>query len=870
MLASLLGAVLLAQANSIVPIAQPAPAGQAVAVRTDQLPRLDGVLDEPAWSRSPVLGGFTQREPSAGLPASERTEARVIYSGTALYVGIRAWDSHAATITGRLTRRDQRSESDWVGVHIDGYHDRRTAFQFAVNAAGVKLDIYRFNDIEEDLSWDAVWDVAVSRDSLGWTAEFRIPFNQLRFAGSPPVFGFNLHRHINRLRETDFWKPIPAGGNGFVSHYGELAGLDGVRPPRVLELQPYILMGETLRQGEAGNPFDPDRDWSGSVGGDARIGLTPGLTLSAAINPDFGQVEADPAVVNLSADEVFQSERRPFFTEGAGAFRFPMSFSPEGPEQLFYSRRIGRAPQRELEAPGGFVESVASTGIVGAGKITGRLGNRWTVGVLGAVTKEETAGMLDSTGTRSLETIEPRTQYLAGRLTREMRSGRTVLGFFGTAVRRDLAPETSYLRRTALTAALELRHRFLDDRYGLRLWLAGSRVAGTAEAIDSTQRSAVHYFQRPDDRGSDYDSTRTRLDGAAAQLIVGKEAGDWLWSAQVLSRTPGFETNDLGFQFWAGKTWQEFSVTRRWLTPSRRFRSAELRLAEFGFYTFGGQRINAGLNLSSKFTLANQWAGTWTLWRRMGGLEPAELRGGPALREPGNWFFRGALSTDPRRHIQAGLGLMGWKYDGREYGGGSIEPSVRWRPSDNQEFTVGVRFESETLDRHFVESVVLGGRNEIVVGRVHQSTAALTLRANRTFTPNLSLQLYAEPFLSTGQYRGYRRVMEPGSSQESRQFEELDRGRAGIQGDELLMDIDGDGAVDLTTDRPDFTIASLKANLVARWEFRPGSTLFLVWQHQRSEELTRVLGTPDGIGAIGRASGENTLQLKVSYRLATN
>jgi hypothetical protein len=861
-------AMLVLQGNATVrsglPEARLRPVAQAV--RATVLPELDGRLDDPAWNDAQPLTSFTQRTPFPGGPASEPTEARILFSDAALYVGIRAFDSQADRITGRLTRRDERSDSDWVGVHIDAYRDRRTAYQFAVNAAGVKLDIFRFNDIEEDLSWDAVWEAKVSRDSAGWSAEFRIPLTQLRFApGDRPLLGFNIHRRINRINEVVDFSAIPPGGTAFVSSYGDLEGLGSIRPPRPREIQPYVLLGEVLRRPEQGNPFRPGQDFTGTAGADFRVGITSGLTLTGALNPDFGQVEADPATVNLTALETFLAEKRPLFTEGADAFRFSIATNRDGPEQLFYSRRIGRAPQGEADARGGYVQEIPTTRILGAGKLTGRPSEGWSLGVLAAMTREEEVEVVDSLGRAHQDVIEPRTAYLAGRITRDLREGGTSLGMFGTAMHRALTGEVSHLRSNAYTLSGELRHRFFNQRYRLRAWLAASRVEGSAEAIDSTQRSAVHYFQRPDDHGSEYDPARTSLMGLAGQFDIGKENGNWLWALTATGRTPGFEANDMGFHFWSGRIWQQ----GRWLTPGRMFNAVDLRLAQFGFFTSAGQRINTGTNLISNFTLANQWTGNLQFWLRAGGLDPVALRGGPALRLPWNWYSTGSLLTDGRKRVQLGLGYDIWYYPDGALWGVELAPTLHWRPAANQEFQLGFRLENLGEDRLFIESAVVAGRTEYLVGRLRQSTAGVTLRANRTFTPTLSLQLYAEPFVSIGRYEGYRRVLDPAARSQRDQFEDLRSGRVSVSGDGLTADLDGDGIHELATDRPDFTVVSLQANLVARWEFLPGSTLFLVWQHRRADDAVRGdLGVEDGWRMISGASAENTLQVKVSYRIS--
>ncbi len=424
------------QASTPIPLPNPVPVATAVRA-TPAAPVIYGRLDDPAWQAAPAITDLTQREPHEGQPATERTEARVVYTDNALYVAIRAFDSHPDRIVAHLTRRDQDSPSDWVGIAIDSYHDRRTAFVFLVNPAGVKRDLYLYDDNNSDDSWDDVWEVATSRDAQGWTAEFRIPFSQLRFPATPEhEFGFQVYRKIARLNEELWWRLPPRNQAGVVSRFGDLAGIDRIAPPRRVEVMPYVAATGSFRAPEVGNPFRTGRDERGRVGADLKSGITSNLTLSATLNPDFGQVEADPAVVNLTAFETFFRERRPFFSEGLDVFRFPLGlgYGDEANEQLFYTRRIGRAPHASADPRGGYAEDVGRTTILGAGKLSGKTPSGWTVGLLSALTAKEDAAVVDSAGARYRDPVEPRTLYSVGRLSRDFRNGLTQIGFFGTAV----------------------------------------------------------------------------------------------------------------------------------------------------------------------------------------------------------------------------------------------------------------------------------------------------------------------------------------------------------------------------------------------------------------------------------------------------
>jgi hypothetical protein len=487
----LLGAAVPARAqNSSDAVSSRVAPPPAVAIRANpHAPNIDGKLDDEAWQSAQVITGFVQRDPDEGEPGTERTEARVLYTNAALFVAVRAHDSQADRIAGNLTRRDEWSPSDWIGIGIDSYRDRRTAFYFSVNAAGVKRDVYYYNDNWQDDSWNAVWDVAVSRDPEGWTAEFRIPFSQLRFAADQDQFGFNIYRRINRRAEEQWWRLPPKDESGMVSQYGDLVGLQGLKPPRRVEIIPYVSGTNIQSQAVPGDPFNTGQDRYGAAGFDLNMGITSNFTLQATFNPDFGQVEADPAVVNLSAFETFFPEKRPFFIEGQDVFSFRLGHR----EQLFYTRRIGRRPQGEADPRDGYAESVLWTTILGAAKLSGKTQSGWTLGFTGAVTAEEEAKVIDGDGNPHEDIVEPRSYYGVLRVSKDLRGGQTQVGMFGTAMHRSLTPDLQWLRSDAYTLGLNFEHRFLNDGYSINGYVVGSNVRGSQEAITETQLNSTHY-----------------------------------------------------------------------------------------------------------------------------------------------------------------------------------------------------------------------------------------------------------------------------------------------------------------------------------------------------------------------------------------
>jgi len=844
-------------------------AAVAIATRATA-PRLDGRLDDEVWGRATPTGSFRQRDPDEGAPGTERTEVRVLYDDEALFVGIRAFDSRPDQISAPLARRDESPPSDWIGILIDSYYDRRTAFEFVVNPAGVKQDSYHFNDGELDPTWDAIWEVATSRDTDGWTAEFRIPWSQLKFGGSQDRrFGFNIWRKINRTGELQHWKLMPRNGTGDASRYGELTGFTQLNPRRKVEITPYSVLGRSFSPAEPGNPFQTGSAGRATLGADIRYGLTSNLTLSAALNPDFGQVEADPAVVNLSAQETFYPEKRPFFTEGSDAFRFRITASPWSQEQFFYTRRIGRAPQLRPDDRGGYASSVHETTILGAAKVQGKTPSGWTIGALAALTSEETAAVVDGAGAAFRDVIEPRTAYGVARLSRDFRNGRTVLGAFGTMVRRDLPETVTSLRSGALAAGFEMQHRFGNDQLLARATVMASRVTGSPAAITATQRSSVHYFQRPDIAYASLDPTATSLSGYGGFLEIKKDAGTWLYGAQVNTRSPGFELNDAGYQTNSARNTELAWITRRWLQPGRVFRSFLLRLNQWYDWDYDGKGINPGLELIGNSVFRNY--GTFNFWTgiNFGGLEQAALRGGPALKWPLNGWLGGSFGSDPRKAVRLTADMNYWRnFDGIGHGT-SIGAMVSWRPSGRLDLSMGPRFEDEVPSRQFVASGAVAGTTEYVVGDLSQKTVSLATRGNFTFTPSLTFQLYAEPFMSSGRFLTFKRVTDPAGASEAARFDHLGADRLIRNGASVAADFDRDGVADLQLGQPDFTVLSLRSTAVLRWEYRPASTVFLVWQQERGGfSNDGRFRFRDNLSELFGAQASNSLILKVSYWLS--
>jgi hypothetical protein len=800
---TLLVALPLTAANPPAARIAATPVPQATAIK------LDGAFGEDVWEQIPAISDFHQRDPAEGAAPSFRTEVKVAYDATNMYVGVVAFDPEPSRLIGLRTRRDTESPSDWIRVIVDSFHDRRTAFEFGVNPAGVKFDRYWFDDGNQDTGWDAVWDVAVSRDAKGWRAEFRIPFSQLRFrSASKASFGFAVVRQIGRLNETDTWPLISKSANGFVSNFGELTDLDLHQTPKRLELLPYAVGQFKTQPIDAGNPLVSPRDPDASAGLDLKYAVRPGITLTATVNPDFGQVEADPAVVNLSGFETFFAERRPFFVEGSGMFTFDLDCSDGNCSGLFYSRRIGRTPRGEPDIPDdAHIDAPLQTTILGAGKLTGRIG-QFSFGALNAVTADETATIAIG-NTRTHQSVEPLASYSVVRARRQF-ADQSSVGFMMTAANRHVTSSTSFVPSQAYTGGIDWDWR-VKQKYAVRGYWAGSTIHGTPEAIDDLQQSTVHSFQRPDADYLDHDPSATSLNGYTTSLSLQKIAGSNVrFSSFYGDKSPGFDINDVGFMRRADlrsmSNWMQWRNER----PNRWRRSWRWNLNQWASWNHGGDRLDLGGNVNAHWVFINNWSTGLGVTRNARWFNDRATRGGPGAYANPNLTFWQYVNTDDRRSLMFSNFLI----KGGDRLGSSVtqlNPSATWRPSSFLSVSLGGRWERNRDDAQWLENT---GDGHYVFGHLEQTTVALTFRTNYTITPQLSIQVYAEPFVSAGDYGP---------------FKELVAGRAPGYGDRYAPFAYGSN--------PDFNYRSFRTTNVLRWEYKPGSALFVVWQQGREDTL---------------------------------
>jgi hypothetical protein len=836
----------------------------------DRSPILDGRLDDPAWEGAQVATGFRQLEPVPLAVASERTEARVAYDGRALYVAMRMYDTSSDSIRAQFVMRDDyEAISDWAHVLVDSYHDRRTAFEFATTPRGARADILHLEDTGEDVTWDAVWEVATGSDAEGWVAEFRIPLSQLRFAGGESAtWGINFKRRLARRSEVAFWAAVPPNAGRMVSLFGDLTGLEGLESPGRLEVLPYSAARVTRAPGDPEDPFYEENDLWGSAGVDLKYGLTSDFTLTATVNPDFGQVEADSSQVNLTAFETFFPERRPFFTEGTEIFRFPLV--PEG--HAFYSRRIGANPHVTPSVEeGGYVNGPENVRILGAMKISGKTESGWSVGLLDALTGRAEAEVAQG-GNITTQPVEPLTNYAAARIMRDFRAGRSGVGIIATGTHRRLNDQVfDRLRSAAYSGGVDGWHRFgPGSNLEVNGWILGSHVRGSETAIAAAQRSGVHFFQRPDADHLTYDPGRTSLSGWAGELFLERIGGGaWTWAVGGGARSPGVDVNDLGFLTYTDVWYAASRARYQDFIPGRLLRNWWVEGELVWARTFGMKTLRPSLHLRTTWDFTNFWRATLNTDRWRSHLWPWELRGGPALRRSGYTNVRATLRSDSRKPWS--LNLRGTlRLDDQ---GGSriarIDPRLELRPSARATVLLGPLLNwTRDADQYVARATNSEGEVEYVVGYLDQTTAALTLRMSYGFGPDLTLDVYAQPFLSCGSVSDFRTVAEPQARDFHRRLPLIDSSVLEFHEETGRYHVIDAGAVtpEFTFRDPDFNVREFLLNAVLRWEYRPGSTLFVVWSQGRADDT--VLGDfsmSRDLDHLFQTPSTNVFMVKVDY-----
>ncbi len=886
------------------------PTMEAVKITGSEV-RLDGLLDEAIWATAPVATGFTQRAPKDGADPSQKTEARILYTNKNIYVGIMAFDTAPDSAIASLFRRDGNESSDWVYVSFDSYNDKRTAFTFAVNPRGVQKDILYFDDRGEDVLWDAVWEAEAKMLNDGWSVEMKIPLSQLRFSSQDAVksWGVNFQRRIARHDEFNYWSPTPQSESGSVSLFGRLNGIRDLEEPTRLEVIPYASTNLERAPGNPNNPFYNENELGANIGGDIRYGVTSDLTLSATINPDFGQVEADPATINLSQFEQFFPERRPFFLEGNDIFRFggTRTYNNFGNPNTFYSRRIGGAPigsfsrANSYEAGGAYYDPndpdlqaqnytdfPRQTSILGAAKLSGKTQNGTSIGTLYARTVEETSPFdLTVTDTQSGNTtnqrgdfvVQPSNNFFVSRVKQDFNGGNSVVGGFFSGMNRDIDNTyfETYNHSSAFITGADFEHGWNDRTWIVSGTASYSNVSGTQEAITRTQLAPQRYYQRIDSDGLSVDPSKTSLSGYASELSLQKASGEhWTWSITGSTVSPGYETNDIGFQNRA-----DYRAVNTGLQYQERdpkfFQHVNLWSYTVHAWNFDGDLIARGYNAGGWFQFKNLWSFNVNTNANFDSISDRITRGGPTFLMPGSLNFNFNINSDRSKKISGGTGQFHrsdrvGEYDHFFWGyinfrpttfiQVSIEPEYGFQ-NDVDQYVKRVAVSNAAID----ENNTFGQR--YVFADVRQQSFSTEIRLNWTFTPKMSLQTYVRPFIATGEYSKLKEFNNPGGFGFDAYGEDKGTVTRNTDGS-VTIDPDGDNQGQdpflVENFRLDFNSKALQGNAVFRWEYTPGSTLFLVWQQQRRDfDRNGQLNFGNDLGNLIRAEPTNVFLIKLSY-----
>jgi len=796
-------------------------------MRTPIAPKINGKLDDECWRLGEWQTDFQQFAPTHGKKPTYRTEFKVLYDDKYLYAAIRSFDD-MSKVSKRYNMRDQFG-GDMVGITLDSYFDHRTAFEFDLSSTGQQLDLLIGND-SWDQSWNAVWDGKVQQEDSCWVSEFRIPLSQLRYSEKKEqIWGMHVWRWVDRLQEENNWNLLSNDGTGAVYCFGELHGITGLKKARRIELSPYTLGRMSTDIKDATNPYSKSKTVAGTIGLDAKIGITNNFTLDATINPDFGQVEADPSVMNLSAFETYLEEKRTFFLEGKNIFDF--SF---GDDNLFYSRRIGHNPSYDPKEDENQVKKPDNTSIIGAFKLSGKTENGLSIGLLSSVTNPEYASIYTTaTGQEKTQLIEPLAHYFVGRVQKDFNKGNTVIGGIFTQVNRNISDnKLDFLNSSASVAGMDLTQYWKDRKYFLEAKWVGSTIHGAHQALVDAQQSSARYYQRPDARYLSLDSSMNAMSGYGGSIRIGKGSkGHWRYYSDLTFKTPGLEMNDLGYMQVSDQIRNTNSITFVVKEPYLFYRNFGIGLTHRNYWDFHGDHQTSQISLGFDSEFKNNWGIYGNIRYNAENKDNRWLRGGEAMLLPANTQYNFRMRTDYSKNIFFAGGVY---YSKSNEGIGyskSIDGEISVRPIPMLSLTANASYSRTLNDLQYFD--VCNGTS--MVSSLDNRNLNFVFRANLILTTALTVQYYGSPFLSLGHYYDYKKITKATANKLEDRYVNL----TNLASDNnYKFDLVGDGKTFFTADDRDFNFMQFRSNLVVRWEYSAGSSLYLVWSQDRTDSQT--------------------------------
>jgi len=804
-------------------------------------PIIDGNLNDSAWQAVEWESNFIQHDPYEGVEPSQRTSFKILYDNNNMYFAVRAHDTEADKIDARLARRDEIG-GDFIGLQIDSYFDHRTAFTFMVNAGGVKMDGIFTNDGEdEDWTLDPIWYAKTSIDENGWSAEIKIPLSQLRYGKKEvQIWGLQVSRMLHRKTELSLWQHIPKSAPGWTHNFGELQGITGLKPPRRIEFLPYIVGQVETMKPEAGNPYITGHKKTLNFGLDGKIGLSSDLTVDFTINPDFGQVEADPSVVNLTAYETYFEEKRPFFIEGKNIFAYSLMIGDgdNANNNLFYSRRIGRSPSYYPDTKKGeYVNMPQNSTILGAMKLSGKTKKGLSIGILDAVTQAENAE-IDNNGERRFKAVAPLTNYFISRIQKDLNDGATSFGGVFTNTSRNISHKhLEYLNKTAYTGGFDFSHRWKERTWFIQAKTVFSHIAGTKEAMLRQQRSSRRYFQRPDQNYMEVDSNRTSLSGYGGSLFFGRQGNSHVnFMVGGYWNSPGFEINDIGYMRQTDQIMQFCWTGLSWWKPFSIFRSMNISISQWNAWSFGKEKLGSGGNFNINAQFKNFWRYNFGVNYQSRQFSTTLLRGGDGMYLPSNFGFFMSLHTDQKKVVSFNINGNYSKKKDKFSRNKNLSAGISFRPTKMFSISLNPFYNVNRNDLQYVKGFDYLDDRRYIFGRLTQQTIGMVIRFNYNVSPDLSIQYYGQPFISAGAYSGLKYIINPRADIYANRFHvftgnEIEY-RAAVEA--YYLDEQGDGSVDYTVSNPDFNFRQFQSNLIIRWEYSPGSTIYFVWSQGRT------------------------------------
>jgi len=806
-------------------------------------PVIDGVLNDECWKTGEWAGNFTQWIPAEGAKPSQKTEMKILFDNENLYVAIRVYDSEPEKISRRAGRRDELL-GDATGVCFDSYNDNRTGFEFDLTAAGQKIDAILTNPSNADCNWNAVWDGKSGLEDSAWVAEMKIPLSQLRYSNDEEqIWGLHCWRWIDRFQEESDWEVQSSKGPGMLYLFGELRGLKGLQKSRRFEVMPYALGKLNTFKKEPGNPYaDDGKRWLGNAGLDAKIGLSSNLTLDLTVNPDFGQVEADPSVMNITAFETFFDEKRPFFLEGKNIFDFGF----EG-ATVFYTRRIGH--QASYYPPlfrDEYLKMPDKTTILDAVKLSGKSSDGLSIGIMQSLASNVQADISSPAGERQIN-LEPLTNYFVGRVLKDFDKGTTILGGMITATNRFINDShLDFLSRNAYTGGIDLLHQWNDKEYYVNAVLIGSTVNGDKNAILQLQNSSARYYGRPDANHVGLDTNLTGLNGHGGKIRIGKGSkGLWRYYTELNWRSPGLELNDLGFMQTTDIIQQSNYLSFFITEPVSVFRSFNASITESNKWDYGFNYLSSTLSLNVSLSFLNNWSSGFSVSYTPEAIDTRILRGGYSMKVPNNRSVGFNIGTDAAKPVSfycsANLSASG-SSNSNSF---DVHPGLSIRPANTFKIGITMDYSQNTDNLQYITSLEYINGTRYILGKIDQKSLGITFKVDWNISPEISLQYYASPFAAVGKFTDFKYVTDPLAGDYNKRFSLYN---TTLNYDHYLLDENNDGKPEYMIGVQDFNFCQLRSNLVFRWEYSPGSQLYLVWASEltgageRENNLTQTMG----------------------------